>query len=165
MKSEPDRERDARVLETLRTHGQREDVLLDSYRRVVEETSDEGVRYLGRLIVEDEERHHGLLKRIEATLRDAIDWKHSPNALPTAVTPSQPVMHALIDTSTALIKEEHTGAHHLRELAHREKLANSGLTSLLLEMMAMDSDKHAHLLQFVHDRLASRPREEDGPRD
>jgi hypothetical protein len=32
-------------------------------------------------------------------------------------------------------------------------------------MMAMDSEKHARLLQFVHDRLVARARTEDGPSD
>jgi hypothetical protein len=66
---------------------------------------------------------------------------------------------------TFLIKEEHTGARFLRELAHREKDVSWGLPSLLIEMMAMDSEKHAHLLEFVHDRLAKRPHSEDGPSD
>jgi hypothetical protein len=36
------------------------------------------------------------------------------------------------------------------------------LPSLLLEMMAMDSDKHARVLQFVERRLAARARAEGG---
>jgi hypothetical protein len=39
------------------------------------------------------------------------------------------------------------------------------LHSLLLEMMALDSEKHAKLLQFVRDRLIARARAEDGPSD
>ena len=35
-----------------------------------------------RLILEDEECHHGLLKRISSTLRDARDWTYSPDACP-----------------------------------------------------------------------------------
>jgi hypothetical protein len=71
----------------------------------------------------------------------------------------------LVEASNALIKEEHTGARYLRELAHREKDVSGGLPSLLIETMAMDSEKHARLLQFVHDRLAKRPRAGEGPFD
>ena len=68
-------------------------------------------------------------------------------------SPQQPVTAELVETAIALIKEERTGAHHLRELAHQDKDASAGLQSVLIEMMAMDSEKHARLLQFVHDRL------------
>jgi len=35
----------------------------------------------------------------------------------------------------------------------QERTVPNGLHSLLLEMMALDSDKHAHMLQFVECRL------------
>jgi hypothetical protein len=50
-------------------------------------------------------------------------------------------------------------AYFLRELVHRDKEAGTELQSLLFEMMAMDSDRHARLLQFVLDRSASRIRD------
>ena len=64
----------------------------------------------------------------------------------------------LTSLARALIDEEKTGAQALRRLAQREKGLGSGLDSLLLEMMAMDSEKHAHLLQFVKRRLETRGR-------
>ena len=62
----------------------------------------------------------------------------------------------------ALVAEEQTGARALRHLAQREKGIDAGLHNLLLETMAMDSDKHARVLQFVERRLATRARAEDG---
>jgi hypothetical protein len=53
----------------------------------------------------------------------------------------------------------------MRDLAHNEKDVDAGLDSLLLDMMAMDSDKHARLLQFVQHRLEQRARAVDGPVD
>ena len=50
-------------------------------------------------------------------------------------------------------------------LAQREKGIDAGLDSLLLEMMAMDSEKHARLLQFVQQRLEQRARAVDRPVD
>src|SRR5437868_15094016 len=92
--------------------------------------------------LEDEESHHGLLKRIEASLRDALNWTHSPNALPAAASPQQPVAGELAAAARVLIEEERTGARILRGVAQLEKGIDSGLHSLLLEMMAMDSEKH-----------------------
>lgn len=53
----------------------------------------------------------------------------------------------------------------MRDLAQREKGIDAGLDSLLLEMMATDSEKHARLLQFVQQRLEKRARGVDGPSD
>lgn len=64
----------------------------------------------------------------------------------------------LATLARALIEEERTGAQALRRLATQEKGLDSGLDSLLLEMMAMDSEKHAHLLKFVEKRLEARTR-------
>ena len=111
-----------------------------------------------RLILEDEERHHGLLKRISSTLRDALDWTYSPDALPRATTSPEPTDEDLPALARALIDEEKTGAQALRGLAQRERGLGGGLDSLLLEMMAMDSDKHARLLHFVQRRLEARTR-------
>jgi hypothetical protein len=145
------------LLNAVERHAMAEQDALELYENLRTASGDPVVALVMQLILDDEVRHHGLLKRMEATLRDALNWTHSPNALPTSGTPSQPVTQALVDTAGALIKEEHTGARYLREMAHREKTVNSGLNSLLIEMMAMDSEKHARLLQFVHDRLVQRP--------
>ena len=153
------------LLDAVERHAVAEQEALDQYEYLATSSADPVIALVMRLILEDEERHHGLLKRIEATLRDAIEWTHSPNALPRTGTPQQPVAHELLQTAGALIEEERTGAHYLRDLARREKDIDAGLHSLLIEMMAMDSEKHARLLQFVHDRLATRARLEDGPAD
>jgi len=64
-----------------------------------------------------------------------------------------------------LVDEERSGARMMRDLAQREKGIDAGLDSLLLEMMATDSEKHARLLQFVQQRLEKRARAADGPSD
>ena len=112
-----------------------------------------------RLILDDEVRHHALLKRIATTLRDALCWTQSPEALPRTGTPTgEATSQELAVLAQTLIEEERTGAEFLRRIAARQKRLDSGLDSLLLEMMAMDSDKHARLLRFVERRLEGRAR-------
>lgn len=144
------------LLDAVERHAIAEKDALAQYEYLRTASGDPVIALVMQLILEDEERHHGLLKRIEATLRDAVNWTHSPDALPVSEPPQQPVTKALVDTARALLDEEHTGARYLRDLAHRHKDVSPGLQSLLIEMMAMDSEKHARLLQFVRDRLATR---------
>jgi hypothetical protein len=96
-----------------------------------------------------------LLERIANSLRDALDWTHSPDALPTGQPYSGERAASLASVTRALIDEERQGAKALHKLAQQERRIAAGLHSLLLEMMALDSDKHAHLLQFVEHRLRS----------
>jgi hypothetical protein len=150
------------LLDAVERHTTAEQDALAQYEYLRASSGDPVIALVMQLILEDEERHHGVLKRIEATLRDALDWTRSPAALPLSAPPRLPVPLDLVETARALIKEERTGARHLRALAQQDDATRTGLPGLLLEMMATDSDKHAHLLQFVHDRLASRAR---GKRD
>jgi hypothetical protein len=153
------------ILEAVERHARAEQDALAEYAFVAEASADPVVALVMRLILEDEERHHGLLRRIEATLRDALNWTHSPSALPIAALPQQPVARDLVAITRGLVQEEHTGARMMRDLAQQEKGIDAGLHSLLLEMMAMDSEKHARLLQFVQQRLEKRARATDGPSD
>ena len=150
------------LLEAVTAHAAAETDALGEYERLAEASGDPVVALLMHLVLEDEERHHGLLQRIAATLHDALYWTHSPEALPQATQPGQRPPRDLAAIAHAPVAEEQTGARALRHLAQREKGIDAGLPSLLLEMMAMDSDKHAHVLQFVERRLATRARAEGG---
>ena len=144
------------LLDAVERHATAERDALEQYEHIGTASGDPVVALIMQLILEDEERHHGLLKRMQASLGDALNWTHSHSALPETAIPQRAVTTELASTTRALIEEEHTGARYLRKLADEEKGIDGGLHSLLLEMMAMDSEKHARLLKFVHDRLAKR---------
>jgi rubrerythrin len=145
-----------RLLSAMEQHVRGEASALGHYEQLAGATKDPAVELVMRLILEDEERHHGLLARIAATLRDALYWTHSPDALPSSRTPQEPLPGEWLNLVRALIHEERDGARALRDLAARERGINDGLDSLLLEMMALDSEKHARLLRFVERRLERR---------
>jgi hypothetical protein len=144
------------LLEKVERHAAAEAGSLVLYEQIKQESSDPVVALVMGLILEDEERHHGLLRRMEATLSDAINWTYSASALPTAAPPGTAHQKDLGAVAKDLVGEERSGARMMRDLARREKGIDAGLDSLLLEMMAMDSEKHALLLEFVHDRLVRR---------
>jgi len=136
-----------RLLHAVDTHAAAEADALGQYEYLARASADQVIALVMRLILDDEVRHHGLLHLMATTLRDALEWTSSPAALPKGV-PQEPASGAHVTLARSLIEEERTGARALRRLARQEKDINGGLDSLLLEMMAMDSDKHARLLQF-----------------
>jgi hypothetical protein len=147
-----------RLLQAVERHVEAEADALGQYEYLETASGDPVVALVMRLILDDEERHHTLLTRIASSLRDALNWTHSDDALPKGPTDARPAPAELAGIARALIDEEKTGAQALRKLARRERDIGGGLDSLLLEMMAMDSDKHARLLQFVQRRLDSHSR-------
>jgi hypothetical protein len=80
------------------------------YEQLAESSGDPVIALVMRLILDDEERHHGLLKRMEASLRDALYWSHSPTALPESPTPERPLHTDLVRVVRDLVTEEHAGA-------------------------------------------------------
>jgi rubrerythrin len=153
------------LLNAMEQHARAENDALAQYEQLAESSGDPVVALVMRLILDDEVRHHGLLKSIEASLQDALNWSHSPSALPTSPVLQQPLHADLAAIARGLVAEEHAGARTMRELAELEKDTFGGLHSLLLEMMAMDSEKHARLLHFVQEHLQARAQSEVGPAD
>jgi hypothetical protein len=155
---DPSGETYIRLLSAIDRHATIESQALGQYDYLAQASGDPIIALVMQLILEDEERHHGLLKRISSTLRDALNWTYSPDSLPRAGAPATTSGEDLTSLAGTLIDEEKAGAQALRGLAQREKGFGSGLESLLLEVMAMDSEKHARLLRFVEQRLEARAR-------
>jgi hypothetical protein len=145
-----------RLLDAVERHASLEVEALGQYEHLAQASGDPVIALVMRLILEDEERHHGLLMRISSTLRDALNWTYSSDALPRMPAAAPAADEDLTSLARALIDEEKTGAQALHGLAQRQKGLGGGLESLLLEMMAMDSEKHARLLHFVQRRLEAR---------
>jgi hypothetical protein len=153
LRTDRDESKVERLLQAIEDHIRGEADALVEYERLAQVSQDLAVELVMRLILDDEQRHHALLGRIATSLHDALYWTHSADALP-ASAPQEPPAPELASLARTLIREEQNGARALRELAVRERGIDGGLDSLLLEMMALDSEKHARLLQFVERRLA-----------
>jgi len=145
------------LLNVIAYHARAEAAALAEYEHLATASGDPVVAFVMRMILDDEERHHHLLNRMAASLRDALDGTQSPQALPTTPVSSEgsPELAAL---ARKLIDEEHGHVKQMRSLARSEKQIGEGLDALLLEVMARDSEKHAWLLQFVAQRLEGHTR-------
>src|SRR6266567_3350680 len=105
------------LLNAVERHASAERDALDQYDYIGTASGDPVIALVMRLILEDEERHHGLLKRMEASLRDALYWTRSQESLPRTRTPQEPLSSDLASVARVLVAEEHNGARAMRELA------------------------------------------------
>jgi rubrerythrin len=116
------------------------------------QTSDSPVmRLLLELIIEDEQHHHALLRRIRNRLRADVDSIPTiGEAVPAGIVTADP---AAISSIRSLIRDEQEGARYMRHLARQEPGLYDGLFALLLETIARDSEKHAHIFRYILRRL------------
>lgn len=148
------------LLEAIEMHAANEADSLVAYRGLAETTPDPVIALLMRLVLEDEQRHHGLMQRLAASLHDGLYWTHSANALPDSTGPAPAASAEWKEWKRAVgrfVLEEREGAHDLQQLARQSARINEGLDSLLLEIMAMDSLKHERILRFIARRMEQAP--------
>ncbi len=126
---------------------------LRDYTHIASTSVDPVIDLVVRLIQEDEQRHHLLLARIAASLQDALDWSHSPEALPSTNVAEAVVDRDLWSMTRLLAEGERRDVRSLRSLAREFDGISDGLHTLLLDMMRLDSEKHSRLLQFITRRL------------
>ena len=143
----PDAASEARILETLRHHDQREGIVLAAYRRLVDECADEGIQYLGRLIIEDEERHHQLIMEMANRIESWIHGSEIEASTPSIVPRVDP---ELLDATHQLIGLEHQDATELPPLEHElRSLPATSLLPFLVKLMLEDTARHIEILQFI----------------
>jgi rubrerythrin len=152
---EPDRDAERLILEMLETHGAREGAALAAYKQVAEETSaGPGVRYLVRLILEDEERHHRVFAEMANELRSFVDELDVEPRVPSMAPRADP---ALLAETQRLLQFEKDDAKELKALRKAVKHSPaSSLHPLLVEMMLHDTAKHIAILEHIRSRLKRR---------
>jgi rubrerythrin len=141
------RQRYSAVLEELRTHQRRESEVLDSYRQLAEGSSDEGVRYIAQLIVDDEGRHHQMIEEMANRVESWIDG--------VEVEPSTPALNPRVDPpllaeTRRLIALERDDARELRRLEKDlHDVPAASLLPLLVKLMHHDTARHIEMLRFI----------------
>jgi hypothetical protein len=144
------------LLRAVDRHIREETASVETYARLGRQTNDPVVAVVMQLLVQDEAHHHSLLRRIAASLQQRLNWETAqPGALPLTGECAAEANPELVQVLRALEAEERQGSRALRDLAHYQRSGECQIVSLILEAMAMDSDKHAHLLAFLGGRYGS----------
>lgn len=137
------------LVHLLATHAHKEGAILERYRRFATEATSPAARYLVKLIVDDEERHHRLL----AEMANAIAWEgRSPVASVPDVFDGHDDM--LVSETRALLDAEKADSRELKRLQRRlETFGDTTMWPLIVELMLLDTEKHIHVLRFIASRF------------
>jgi hypothetical protein len=137
---------DREVVEWITGHGKKEGALLERYERFAQEASSPVSRYLVKLIIEDERRHHVVL----AEIAEAIAWggvKEARPSIPRALEGGAD--SELIAETKKLLASERRDRAELRRLRRRLRSYSGTIWPLLIDLMLRDTQKHTRILRYV----------------
>ncbi|HLI16531.1 MAG TPA: hypothetical protein VKV23_10850 [Acidimicrobiales bacterium] len=138
-----------RIAHAFSSHVREETHVLDAYELVAQTTGDEGTRYLLRLILDDERRHHEIFEQLSASL----DRGEAPR-IPDPPNPAPADRPALSAQTRRLLELERSDERSLRELARELRPAERAtLWRLLVDLMELDTTKHIRILEYLQERL------------
>jgi hypothetical protein len=134
-------------------HMSSEAELVASYRELAEApTTPDAARYLLRLVVEDEQRHHRIIGEIATAIGEGIAWRNDADTVPD-MPHGKPIPN-LEDVTKRFLAAERADRKQLRTLRKELRpFRDTTMWSLLVEVMELDTEKHIRLLTFVRDHL------------
>jgi rubrerythrin len=138
----------------LTEHVSSEADLLASYRELAEAPdTPAAARYLIRMVVEDEERHHRLFHEMTAAVGNGFGWTHDSEAVPELVYGQPP--RSLEEVTARFLAAEQADRKQLRALRKELRpFRDTSLWDLLVELMEYDTAKHIRVFTFLRDHVA-----------
>src|SRR5581483_667830 len=119
-------------------------------RRLLHSVGDPLAKFVLDTVVESKMREEQLLRRLEATLRDALHWSHSSDALPRGGMGGSPALVPVVDE---LAQAEGEAEDRTRKLAKAFGNVDGGMEKLLLEKLAGERAACHGLLSLIRSRL------------
>lgn len=141
---------DEALLDRITAHISAERGVLTDYAAAAETTEAADVRYLIRLILDDERRHHRVFEEMARAVRSTREWRHLDPQVPEMA--GRPLPDAVRELTERLLEVERDDARELRSLRRELKpVADTTLWALLVDIMALDTEKHQRILRFIVD--------------
>ena len=135
-------------------HVSSEAELIASYRDLADApNTPDAARYLLRLVVEDEQRHHRIIGEIATAIGEGIAWRNDADTVPN-IPQGKPIPN-LEEVTKRFLAAERADRKQLRSLRKELRpFRDTTMWSLLVEVMELDTEKHIRLLTFIRDHVA-----------
>jgi rubrerythrin len=146
---EPGRSHVEMLLHQFESHEREEKDFVDGYREIVNEHPNPMIRFLLGMIIADEERHHGVVHTIAASLKSDLEWSDSPETLHTLGDIEPEEKRQLLELTAAFIVAEKQGIKEYKRLARSSRGYYQGSFALLVKTIIHDSEKHLMILEFI----------------
>ena len=146
------------VYEHVSSHGRVEGEILGEYERLAnDEDMSPAFRYLARLILDDETRHHRIFDDLATTMGVLRDHRGEEPPIPS-LTGFHADRNRITRVTERLLRVEREDLRELKEFSKELKeLRNVTLWAFLIELMIDDTKKHIKILEFIRDRADDQP--------
>ncbi|MGH9090898.1 MAG: ferritin-like domain-containing protein [Acidimicrobiales bacterium] len=138
----------AEITHAFAAHVRDESYVLDRYREVAAATGDPGTRFLLELVLADEDRHHEIFERLEAS--SEAEPPEGARVVPPPPRPEPEHRAVLLEHTRRFLEIERRDEVDLRSLAHELRhLREDTMWPLLVELMRLDTEKHVRVLEYL----------------
>ncbi len=146
------------IYEHVSSHGKVEGEILEEYQKLAnDEDMSPAFRYLARMILDDETRHHRIFDDLAATMSALRDHSGEEPPIPS-LTGFHSDQFRITRVTDELLQIERDDLRELKEFSKQMKeLRNINLWGFLIELMIDDTKKHIKILQFIRDRAEDQP--------
>ncbi len=135
----------------LQTHRAREEAVLAETERARELAATPLTRFVLDLLEDGQTKQLNLVDRMTASLRDALYWTYSPDALPDASSDDERA--AAVEALQRIIRAERDRIRGAKRLAKSYAGINGGLERALLQASIAASEANVKLLRLLVERL------------
>lgn len=134
-------------------HVATEGAILEEYQQLAEDPSGSpAFRYLARLILADERRHHQLFNDLAESIRQMAEVRLEDEPIPS-LHGLRSDRERILATTERLLESERADAKELKKLTKELKdFRETTLWGLLVGLMRDDTAKHIKILEFIRDR-------------
>jgi len=121
---------------------------LQAYEKLGQSTESEAFRYLARLILDDERRHHKMLDELAETIRTSAKLSGEPVPIPPLDLRLD--RERIMALTEQFIAVEEADEKELKKLGKELKdVRNTTLWKLVLDIIRADNEKHRRILKFI----------------
>jgi hypothetical protein len=139
------------VYDHLTWHAEHELATLEAYEELASTSGSEAFRYLARLILDDERRHHTMLSELAETIRTSAESSTGPTPIPLLDFHGH--REEILEASERFLDVEEEDQRSLASLMRDLRdVRDTTLWELVLELMKADNEKHRLILKFIRDR-------------
>jgi len=135
-------------------HIENEKGILQAYERLASDTDSPAFSYLARLILDDERRHHQMLRDLAETISTTASLSGAPIPIPDLGTLPADREKILSQTKFLLAAEEEDNRNLKRLAKELRDVQDTTMWQLIVRLIAHDNDKHRLILRFIRDRAS-----------
>lgn len=135
------------------SHAKVEGEILETYKELAKDDErSPAFRYLARMILEDEVRHHQVFDDLAEAIRQMSELRDEDEPIPS-IRGLRADRDAIKEITKRLLEVERGDVKELKHLANELKdFGETTLWGLLVDLMLDDTHKHIKILRFIEER-------------